>query len=634
MDAWGNPMDVWGVRMARRRRRRSIEFREETGELKLRFGYDADLVEQVRALPQRRFDAEDKSWYVPAEFTTDVLEVLEPWEFEVPDTVSVLAHRGGRNATIRRMRRRVRRDSLSPYEVNARARRALRNDFDGDIWVVGEVSGWRQKRGHAFFELVERHEWNRSNPKARLKVVAFEQERDRIEGMMAKMQPPLAMRDGLEIRVQGRVEIVERTGAFQLRIRELDPYHTISALTQQRERVLEALDDMGISEQNLALEVPEVPLRVGLITSVGSDAYNDVINELKLSGLGFQVLVFDARMQGAKLEHTVLQAMRFFEKNQHRVDVVALVRGGGARSDLSQFDTFEIGKAICELPVPMLCGIGHHMDHCLVDDLVRPFKTPTAVAQALVFQVQSFVQALDTIESTMIPEVQRQLYAHSDTLDVVGRQIAREASLRVSGRDDELRNLTTDLGRWTQARLREGRRALGELSTRVPRAAQRTLDMRRQRLDWFVEGRLDPDRLDRLMARRRNRLEDLQTRLGNAAQRRLGRARQEVSRLPVAQLQRRTERQRREMHELQARLERATTRAIAQQRRDLDHADRQRQALDPERVLERGYALVIDPAQGTVVKDAQRVAPGAPLKVRLAKGQLDVQRIHPQEPTE
>lgn len=580
---------------------------------------------EIRALPQRRFDPDDKSWTVPAQFAAEVLEALSSWDFTISPPVRALAARGGRNAQVRRLHRAARRDSLTPYQLNARAREVLREAFDEEVWLVGEVSGWRPRRGTAFFELIERGLGGDPKPRARVRAVAFGEDLVRLEETLGRMRPPLEMRDGLEVRVQGRVELYEGSGLVQVRIRELDPFHTISALTQQREKVLEALDDMGVSELNLSLEEPDVPLRVGLITSVGSDAYNDIINELKMSRMGFQVLVFDARMQGSRLERTVLQALRFFERNARRVDVVVIARGGGARTELSQFDTFAIGKAVCELPVPLMVGIGHHLDHSLLDDLARSFKTPTAVAQALVSRVQAFQQALVFLEEGIMGPAQRRLEGCRVAFDALAAQVAREASQRLRERGSALSAMAQDLGRWSSARLREQGRQLEELAVRVPHGAHRRLSQAERELD-LVEARLSPRRLSRDLGRQQQQLEELSRRLSRATRRRVRQARGGVGEVRLKPVLARVSRQRRELDELQERLRLAVERLLRRQARDLAMLSAQREALDPARVLERGYALLTD-GEGRSIRHAEQVAQGQRVRARLGRGDMTLSRV-------
>jgi exodeoxyribonuclease VII large subunit len=135
-----------------------------------------------------------------------------------------------------------------------------------------------------------------------------------------------------------------------------------------------------------------VPLRVGLVTSAGSAAAADFLHTLETSGFGWRVLAVDARVQGVDAERSVVAALR----RCAGVDVVCLVRGGGARTDLAAFDSEVVARAIAATPVPVFTGIGHETDTTVADTVAHTaFKTPTACAAALVERVQDFAGRCD-----------------------------------------------------------------------------------------------------------------------------------------------------------------------------------------------------------------------------------------------
>jgi exodeoxyribonuclease VII large subunit len=133
---------------------------------------------------------------------------------------------------------------------------------------------------------------------------------------------------------------------------------------------------------------------VGLITSDGSAAYHDFVEELKASGYAFSLRFLDARMQGVETETDVPRALAVLEKDPD-VDVIALIRGGGSRSDLIWFDKERVALAIARCGKPVLTGIGHEIDLSVADLVAHTSrKTPTAVAQFLVEAVRAFETAL------------------------------------------------------------------------------------------------------------------------------------------------------------------------------------------------------------------------------------------------
>ena len=150
-----------------------------------------------------------------------------------------------------------------------------------------------------------------------------------------------------------------------------------------RAALLAKLAEEDLLRANADRPMPLVPLRVGLATSDGSAAEADFLDELRRSGFAFRVLRADTRVQGSDAPRSIASAIRMLAT--HRLDVLALVRGGGARTDLAAFDDEAVARAIAACPVPVVTGIGHEVDTSVADEVAHTAaKTPTACAQLLV----------------------------------------------------------------------------------------------------------------------------------------------------------------------------------------------------------------------------------------------------------
>ena len=265
-------------------------------------------------------------------------------------------------------------------ELVSRIGKAIASAFPAEVWVRGEVHGLKSPNaaGHVYLDLCERN--NRRGPATTLPVAMFRSERLRIERALAEW-PDFRLADGLEVRVRGRVSY--GYGRVSLVVSAIDPVHTLGRLAADRQRVLRALAADGLLDANARLPLPLLPLRLGLVTSAGSAAYEDVLAELTASGLGFQVLVADARVQGPGAELSLVRGLHALRSTG--CDVVLVVRGGGSRTDLVAFDGERLARAVATMPVPVLCGVGHEIDTCVIDDVAHSsFKTPTATAAAVV----------------------------------------------------------------------------------------------------------------------------------------------------------------------------------------------------------------------------------------------------------
>jgi len=148
-------------------------------------------------------------------------------------------------------------------------------------------------------------------------------------------------------------------------------------------------------DANRALELTLVPLRVGIITSVGSAAHADVLKTFKDSKLGFSIFVHDARVQGEDSIASVVAALQTMDSRKD-LDVLMLVRGGGAKNDLIAFDSLQIATAIANCRLPVFTGIGHETDFSVADEVAhQTHKTPTACATAIIELVRDFIESTE-----------------------------------------------------------------------------------------------------------------------------------------------------------------------------------------------------------------------------------------------
>jgi exodeoxyribonuclease VII large subunit len=308
--------------------------------------------------------------------------------------------------------------------------------------------------------------------------------------------PGAELADDVDVRIRGRIELYAPQGRLQVVMTGIDPVFTVGEIAVARERVLRGLAAEGLLGVNRALAIPLVPLRVGLVTSAGSAAYHDFVQELKVSGLRFEVDVVDVRVQGAAASRRIVYGLRQLAGRD--LDVVVLARGGGSRADLSPFDTDTVARVIAGMPVPVVVGVGHEVDRSVADEVAHTScKTPTACAQLLVDRVRAFVQRLDTASHRVAHRARAHTAIAARTLDDAARRIqrgvpaalARERAQveRHQGRVEELARLRA---RDAQRHLDDCSRRVGDLARARVREASLALDARAA----TVRG-LDPRRV-------------------------------------------------------------------------------------------------------------------------------------------
>lgn len=571
---------------------RMIDIEPEAQRVCIIFPYDASLLPVVRSLPGRWFDGNTKNWYVPLEHVDHVIGKLSNHHFKLSadlreycaqngQPVDKLLNSGGERGG---GPMRAPEGTYTISELNEEARATIRSKFSDDVWLVGEVQSYDRNRpgGHAYFELVERLAQN-EDPVARIRAVMFREDRQQVSRALANAPEKIRLRDGLAVRLSGRVDLYAPHGSFQFVVRDVDPAYTTGEIHQNRERILEKLDELGIREDNQKLEWPRCPLRVGLITSYESDAYNDFVHELERSGLGFQVTVHNANVQGSQTEPSVLRGLKYFADRADDFDVVAIVRGGGSRSDLAYFDTETIGKAVCQHPLKVVTGVGHQRDQCLLDFISDSQKTPTAAANACVQRVSAYAERVEELFARIAEQAVERADRQMTRLREASVRLERavERCLKVEARRlDRVRSGVTYAAK---DRLAEATRRLDRLERAIPAAALSTVNAEGQKLT-FARRRLSRERIERRLGRESQAVDALQTKL-----RRLADA------------------------------------ALADEERRLDEHRRRLRLLDPQRVLERGFAIVL--TDDGVARRPDDVPFDADVTVRLAEGQVDVRRV-------
>lgn len=309
---------------------------------------------------------------------------------------------------------------------------SLRREFGEGVWVRGEIQGWSDRGPHAYFKLVEDTE----RGKASLNVQFFAPSRSRLRPLMQRHR--LQLVDGLKVRIFGTLDFFAPSGQLGLKMSDIDPRFTLGELALQRDQVVRRLVANGLFDANRGRVLSPAPLRVGVVTSVGSAAWADFTHELQRSAIGFELRVIDVRVQGEQAVAMIAGALRTLAGHGD-LDVIALVRGGGARSELATFDHEAIATAIARSSVPVFTGLGHEIDRSVADDVAYcALKTPTACAAALVEQVVAFRRLTEEAWSAVQRHADRHLASAVAELGEVAGGLRHRVVAAVLRSDDRL----------------------------------------------------------------------------------------------------------------------------------------------------------------------------------------------------
>ena len=334
---------------------------------------------------------------------------------------------------------------------------AVGSAVPGPVWVRGEVSGFqRTSRGAAFFRLVDAEQ-----PDNAVEVASSGR-------MMMTVTHALesagvgGLRSGIEVRIRTTVGVRRSRGHIQLSLLEVDPFFTAGRLALDRDEVLRRLAGDGSLAANGRLEIPILPLRIGLVTSRGSAAHADFLDQIRRPGYRFSVRTVQAAMQGERAVSNLVHALSRLARED--IDVLAVVRGGGSKLDLAAFDAEELGRAIAAMPVPVVTGIGHETDRTVADEAAAVSqKTPTAAAEWIVARVADYAGRLDTARHTIRDAARSAWDRGAVRLDHSASQLAGTRSV-LRRQIDHLDNLEQGVAEGSRTGLQRHREHLAALA--------------------------------------------------------------------------------------------------------------------------------------------------------------------------
>lgn len=264
----------------------------------------------------------------------------------------------------------------------------LKASFDEGVWVEGEIQGLRKPNPHAYFTLIE----NIDGVKAQLNINLFA---GPLRNVQAKLrQQGIELKDGLKVRLFGRVEYYGPFGKLNLIATDVDTQFSAGDVAAKREELLRQLIEKGVDKINKRIPVPLVPLRLGIISSSQAAGWADAQQHLTESGIGFAITFCDVRVQGDAAVPQIVAALNSLSRRDD-IDLVMLMRGGGSKGDLAAFDDEQIAMAISKCSHPVFTGIGHEIDTSIADIVAHTAnKTPTACAQSVIAIVENFLSDL------------------------------------------------------------------------------------------------------------------------------------------------------------------------------------------------------------------------------------------------
>jgi exodeoxyribonuclease VII, large subunit len=273
---------------------------------------------------------------------------------------------------------------ISLFELNQQIQQSMVEKFPESIWIIAEIGELKiSAAGHCYMELIQKDSKAvsiKAKASATIWAATF-----RMLQPYFEMTTGRTLEEGIKVLIRVTVEFHEIYG-LSLKVMDIDPTYTVGELELQRQQTIQQLVEDGVFEMNKQLPFPEIPQRLAVISSDKSAGYQDFIHQLQSNTKGFYIKtkLFSAIMQGKEAEPSILTALgRIFEE-RNNFDAVVLIRGGGAQTDLSCFDSYLLAYHLVQMPLPVLTGIGHTKDISVADMVSHTsVKTPTAAAEII-----------------------------------------------------------------------------------------------------------------------------------------------------------------------------------------------------------------------------------------------------------
>ena len=271
----------------------------------------------------------------------------------------------------------------------------VENDLPNRYWVCAEIASM-SVRGHCYMELVEKAE--NGILAAKVRATCWSNVYHLLSAYFLQ-ETGQSLHTGLQVMLEVSVEYHAVYG-LSLNVWNIDPTYTLGDLAKQRQATIQQLTEDGVMDLQKALQIPSLPRRVAVISSADAAGYGDFCDQLKHNRFGFKfhVQLYPAVVQGDTAARSVVKALNSIAALEEEWDVVVIIRGGGASTDMSCFDDYNLASHCAQFPLPIIAGIGHTRDVSVVDMVVHTsVKTPTAAAEWLIERVAEQVERVGSL---------------------------------------------------------------------------------------------------------------------------------------------------------------------------------------------------------------------------------------------
>lgn len=370
---------------------------------------------------------------------------------------------------------------LTLFELNHLVRDVLECEMPDEYWVEAELSECRESKGHCYMELIQKDERN-ATPIAKADAKCWASKWMLIRPYFERTTGE-RLRAGMKVLLKVYPQFHEAFG-FSWIVTDIDPTYTLGDMVRKRQEIIRQLKEEGVFDLQRELKLPLFCQHIAVISSESAAGYGDFCHQLSDNpyGFQFQTQLFPAIMQGEGVSQSIIAALeniyngQWSTVNGQYFDCVVIIRGGGATSDMSGFDTLSLAENVANFPLPIITGIGHDRDESILDMVSHTrVKTPTAAAAFLVDHLKGVLDTIEGAQSLITHYARQKLSTLQSQLATI-QEILPKLFLAVKIRQD--------------ARIEN-------LEARFPLLAERRLTAERHRLQLTEEKlkALDPQLL-------------------------------------------------------------------------------------------------------------------------------------------
>lgn len=384
--------------------------------------------------------------------------------------------------------------ALSLFELNNLVRQAIDVTLNGEYWVEAELSEARENNGHLYMELVEKDELG-NTPLAKASAKCWRSVWTRLRPEFER-QTNMRLRAGLKVMLKVYPQFHETYG-FSWIVSDIDPTYTLGDMARRRLEIIRILKEEGVFELNKQLPLPMFSQHIAVISSETAAGYGDFCNQLRGNsyGFSFSVKLFNAVMQGEGVEHSVVDALNRIYEDVDSYDCVVIIRGGGASSDLTGFDSLSLAENIANFPLPIITGIGHDRDETVADMVAHSkVKTPTAAAALLIDNLCVVMNRIDNAGKSIYNKVGMLMQSERQRMLRLSQLIPTLFSVMSTREHARLEQLFQRMSAASLRGVAESRNRISLLESKLLMNTEKRMQTERHRLELLAQrlSALDP----------------------------------------------------------------------------------------------------------------------------------------------